>query len=98
MKAETKNNILKIWLEGEIDAQNAPAIRDEIMRLLESGTFDNVVFDAEKLSYISSAGLRAILAAQKKIQKKVAVAKLQPGMLEIFQIAGFQHIMDIEGA
>ena len=98
MRAENAEGLLTIFLEGEIDAQNATAVKKEIAACLEGRGNRAVVFDAKDLSYISSAGLRILLAAQKEAGKRISVANLRPEALEIFKMAGFQMLMDIKGA
>lgn len=98
MKKENNNGVLTIFLEGEIDAQNASAVQNEIDEIVDAEEFTSLVFDAENLSYISSAGLRLILTAQKKIKSQIRVKKPQAGVLDIFIMAGFHNLMDIEGA
>lgn len=98
MRAENTEGILTIFLEGEIDAQNAPAVKKEIEVYLERRADSAVTFDARDLSYISSAGLRILLAAQKEVGERVSVVGLRPEVLEIFKMTGFQRLMDIEGS
>lgn len=102
MQTEKNGKILTIFLEGELDAQSAPNAQDEIFKAIDNEDFEELIFDAEKLSYISSAGLRVILTVHKKIGtnigKKVSVKKAPTQVADIFKIAGFQHFMDIEGA
>ena len=63
MKNTVQNNLLTIFLEGEINAQNVPRLQNEIDELIAENTDKKVIFDAEALTYISSAGLRACLAS-----------------------------------
>ena len=98
MRAENAEGMLTVFLEGEIDAQNAPAVKKEIDACLEGRGNGAVVFDAKDLSYISSAGLRILLAVQKKAGRRISVANLRPEVLEIFKMAGFQMLMEIKGS
>ena len=98
MRTENADGILTIFLDGEIDAQNAPTVQKEIDACLEGRENATVVFEAKDLSYISSAGLRILLAVQKKAGKKISVVGLRPEVLEIFKMAGFQMLMNIKGS
>ncbi|MBR3722121.1 MAG: STAS domain-containing protein [Selenomonadaceae bacterium] len=98
MRAENTEGTFTIFLEGEVDAQNAPTVKNEIYACLEGRGDSAVVFDAKDLIYISSAGLRVLLAAQKEAGKKISVVGLRPEVLEIFKMAGFQMLMDIKGS
>ena len=96
LRAENAEGMLTVFLEGEIDAQNASAVKKEIDACLKERGDSAVAFDAKNLSYISSAGLRILLATQEEAGKRISVANLRPEVLEIFKMAGFQMLMDIK--
>ena len=98
LRAENAEGVLTIFLAGEIDAQNAATVQREMDAFLERRGNAAVVFDAKDLSYISSAGLRVLLAAQKEVGNRISVAHLRPEVLEIFKMAGIQMLMDIKGS
>lgn len=98
MRAETLDGIFTIFLEGEIDAQNANEIKGQIEELLPSRGDAPLAFDAKELTYISSAGLRVILFVQKQLGQKISVINVSSDIMEIFQMAGFQQLMNIRGA
>lgn len=98
MRFDNSEGILTIFLEGDIDAQNAADIQQEIVEIIESQGEAGLVFDARGLVYISSAGLRVILGIQKDQGKKVSVINLSAEVLEIFKMAGFQYLMEIKEA
>jgi hypothetical protein len=56
-----------------------------------------LVLDARDLKYISSAGLRVILAIQKGLSTKISIINLSPEVLDIFQMEGFPYLMDVKG-
>ena len=62
MKHCIENDSLVIFLEGQIDSSNARAAEEEIGRILGENPGRDIIFDADKLDYISSAGLRVLLA------------------------------------
>lgn len=84
--------------ENRVDGTNAR----EFQLGLEAAIQENdraVIFDAETLTYISSAGLRAILLVVKSINRqggKFAVCSLSDPIREIFSISGFDNIIPIE--
>lgn len=98
MRFDKSEGILTIFLEGDIDAQNAADIKQEIWEIIKSQGEAALVFDARELVYISSAGLRVILSIQKDRGTKVSVVNLSAEVLEIFKMAGFQYLMEIKGA
>lgn len=98
MHTKKSEDKLIIFLPEEIDAQNSASVKAEILEeisTLKNG--ESLVFDAGELNYISSAGLRVLLAAQKELKRQVSVVNLSKETAEIFKIAGFQHIMDLQG-
>ena len=70
MRFDNSEGILTIFLEGDIDAQNAADIQQEIVEIIESQGEAALVFDARELVYISSAGLCVILCIQKELGGK----------------------------
>ena len=59
------DDTLKIVLDGRIDSTNAADVEKQIDEIVNDNSFENLVLDAEKLAYISSAGLRIILRLKK---------------------------------
>ena len=97
MRCEHSEGVLTIFLTGDIDAQNAAEIQQEIMDIVKSRRLDALVLDARELAYISSAGLRVMLTVQKELNSKISIINLAAEVLDIFQMAGFQHLMEIKG-
>lgn len=97
MRSESHEGILTIFLTGDIDALNAAEIQLEISEILKSQDDAFLVLDARELMYISSAGLRVILHFQKERNNKISVINLSDNLMEIFKMAGFQYLMDING-
>ncbi len=94
---EKKNgNELCISLEGRLDTTTAP----ELEKVL-SGSLDGVTeltFDMSALDYLSSAGLRILLGAQKRMNKQgsMKVTNVNETIMEIFEVTGFADILTIE--
>ena len=94
---KTKNDsVLTIALEGRLDTITAPDLEAELKKELE--TAEELVFDFEKLEYISSAGLRVLLSAQKIMSRKggMKVTKVNELVNEVFEVTGFSDILTIE--
>ena len=85
-----------IELAGRLDTITAPALDASINECLEYTK--NLVLDLKNLEYISSAGLRVLLSAQKKMQKigSMKVKNVCEEVMEIFEITGFADILVIE--
>ena len=91
----TKNNgILTVALDGRLDTVTAPEFESFLGENYD-GT-GSIVVDCEKLSYISSAGLRVLLAAQKKTKGTMKLIKVCELVMEVFEMTGFADILVIE--
>ena len=97
MRSESSEGILTIFLEGDIDAQNAADIQQEMEEIIKSRGEAALVLDARDLKYISSAGLRVILVIQKEYSNKISIVNLSAEVLDIFQMAGFPYLMEVKG-
>ncbi|RKM61230.1 anti-sigma factor antagonist [Butyrivibrio sp. CB08] len=89
-------NELTIALEGRLDTTTAPQLDDELKTALEGVT--KLEFNFEKLEYISSAGLRVLLSAQKVMNKQgsMVIKNVNEEIKEIFEVTGFVDILTIE--
>ena len=89
-------NELLISLEGRLDTTTAPQLDDELKTAL--GGVEKREFDFSKLEYISSAGLRALLSAQKVMNKQgsMVIKNVSEEINEIFEVTGFVDILTIE--
>ncbi|MCR5772893.1 MAG: STAS domain-containing protein [Butyrivibrio sp.] len=87
---------LTIGLEGRLDTSTAPELDEALKSALEGVT--KLSFDLEKLEYISSAGLRVLLTAQKTMNKQgsMVVKNVSEDVKEIFEVTGFTDILSIE--
>ena len=83
-------------LEGRLDTVTAPELERELKAVLPDATA--LTLDFDKLEYISSAGLRVLLAAQKTMNKqgKMIVKNASEEVMEIFEVTGFSDILTIE--
>ena len=88
-------NKLTIMLEGRLDSFTAPELDAVINESLNG--IDELVMDLENLEYISSAGLRVVLKAQKMMRAgKMTVIHVNELIMEVFEITGFADILTIE--
>ena len=87
---------LTLALEGRLDTTTAPRLEEEVKSALEGVT--ELVLDFSQLEYLSSAGLRVILAAQKIMNKqgKMVIRHVNETIMEVFEITGFIDILTIE--
>ena len=84
---------LTVALEGRLDTTTEPKLEEE----LRDG-ITRLVFDVEKLEYISSAGLRVLLAMQKLMnqQGEMVLQNVNEAVMEVFEVTGFSDILRIE--
>lgn len=84
--------VLKV--SGWLDTQSSPELEKAVAEL--DGNTETLVFDFEKLEYISSAGLRQIVAAHKKMNGKLTLRNVQPDIMNVLSMAGFDKRLHIE--
>ena len=90
-------DILYIAVEGRIDASNAAEAEEKIFRIKNDNPGKHTVVDADKLEYISSAGLRVILRLRKE-DPKLAIINVASDVYEVFDMTGFTDMVTIEKA
>ena len=85
-----------IALEGRLDTTTAPQLEKELKE--DVNGVSELTFDFAKLEYISSAGLRVLLSAQKIMNKQghMVIRNVTDDIMEIFEVTGFSDILDIE--
>ena len=90
------DNTLTLTLCGRLDTTNAPKLEEELKMSLP-GT-EHLVLDFAALDYLSSAGLRVLLGAQKAMNKQgdMVVRNVNETIAEIFDVTGFADILTIE--
>ena len=96
MKSHEENGRLVICLDGRIDSSNAPETEKEINRLLAENRGKEFLFDAEDLSYISSAGLRVLLAVRKKTGGGFTVRNASPEVYDVMEVTGFSTFLNVK--
>jgi anti-sigma B factor antagonist len=98
MTIEIKKNETETIIEivGRLDTITAPALDKTINE--DIGDTKNLVLDVKGVEYISSAGLRVLLSAQKKMQKigSMKVTGVCAEVMEVFEMTGFADILVIE--
>ena len=89
-----ENGNLSITLDGRLDTNTAPELDGVINGNYEEGI--SITLNCEKLSYISSAGLRVLLSAQKKTKGAMKLTGVCELVMEVFEMTGFADILVIE--
>ena len=89
-----ENGVLTVAPDGRLDTVTAPALESFLGEQYQAE--DQLVINCEKLCYISSAGLRVLLAAQKKSKGNMKLTGVCELVMEVFEITGFTDVLTIE--
>ncbi len=89
-------NALDLTLVGRLDTTTAPQLEEVVTGGLDG--IEALAFDFAQLEYISSAGLRVLLAAQKKMNRQgtMVIRNANADIQEVFEITGFSDILTLE--
>ena len=94
---KTKNDaVLTLAIQGRIDTTTAPQLEAELKADIDGVT--ELYLDFTGVEYISSAGLRVLLSAQKLMsrQGKMVLSHVNESVMEVFEVTGFSDILTIE--
>lgn len=96
IKKVVNGSQLTVYLDGRLDTITSQQLERELRTSIDGIT--ELVFDLEKLSYITSAGLRVLSVSQKVMnrQGKMIVRNMQPDVREVFDVTGLSNIMEIQ--
>ncbi|MBP3792444.1 MAG: STAS domain-containing protein [Ruminococcus sp.] len=93
---EAKGSKLTMVIEGRVDTTTAPELDNQLKDSIEGVT--DLILDFTKVEYVSSAGLRVLLSAQKTMNKQgqMKLIGVSDDIKEIFDITGFSEILSFE--
>lgn len=94
---QNREGAMIVSVDGRVDTATAPALEQAINREIEAGS-RKVLLNFSSVSYISSGGLRVLLATAKKLKNpgdKFGICCLSPEVLKILKLAGFTSIFSI---
>ena len=94
---EKQDNVNVVSVKGRLDAGTSGSLEEALNSLVEAGE-GKVLVDCRELDYISSAGLRVLLAGAKQFKKldgSIALSALNPNVKQVFEISGFTSIFPI---
>lgn len=97
ISGERAGDILVLSPEGRIDGSNSADFQSAVMERIDEGS-ESILLDFAGISYISSAGLRAVLILAKKLNQangKFALCSMQPSVQSVFEVSGFVKIIDV---
>jgi anti-anti-sigma factor len=98
ISAEKMKRCELVTVSGRIDSVTAPELESMLLGLIQAGQ-KNIVVNLSAVDYISSAGLKALLAALMKVRKaippgNVVISEIKPDMRESFNLVGFDRLFD----
>ena len=91
---EKNSETLLVNVEGRLDTTTAPELESFINSNIDG--VKNLIINCEKLEYVSSAGLRVLLATQKKMKNSMKLTGVCELVMEVFEMTGFADILVIE--
>ena len=94
---EVSGDVLTVHIKGDLNVKTSPVLEDELTKSI--GGVKELVLDFANVEYISSAGLRVLLAMEKTMRRQGGKMKLQhlnAAIKEIIRLAGFLQVMNIE--
>ena len=96
IKEELNGTTLTLKIIGRLDASNAHELTNKINASLDG--VKELIFDFSELKYVASAGLRALLMAQKRMNKqgKMVIRHVDETVMEVLEMTGFADLMTIE--
>ena len=89
----TQGKTLTLNIEGWLDTQTAPELESAISEI--PSDCEKLTLNFEKLEYISSAGLRQIVAAHKKMKGNMFIQNVTSSIMDIFKMAGFDKRLNL---
>ena len=89
-----KDGELTVMIDGRLDTMTAPELESFLVKNREGVT--SLVFDCEKLVYISSAGLRVLLSAHKRMGGAMKLTNVSELVMEVLEMTGFADVWVIE--
>lgn len=93
---EQSGSILTVKPEGRIDTKTSPILESDIQKYIDST--DNMILDFTNVDYISSGGMRVLLALHKRLKKKggtLKVINVKDSIYEIFKLVGFHSMVEV---
>ena len=92
----TDGEKLTLTISGRLDTNSSPKLEAELRQSVDG--IKELIFDFSDVEYISSAGLRVLLAAQKVMNRQgsMKLTNVSPEVMEVFEITGFSDILTIE--
>lgn len=96
MEQETREGVEIVHMKGRLDALSAPIAEKKLSDVLEKGSH-RLLIDCAGINYLSSSGMRALLAIRKKVENlsgQLVLCNITPNVQDIFKMSGFESMFD----
>lgn len=93
-----EKNTCTLYLEGRIDSNNAAETEKSLLAQANENPGAEIILDAGKLDYISSAGLRVLMKLRKLAGKSIPIVNVSQEVYNIFEVTGFNELFDVKKA
>jgi len=97
ISTQQDGGVCTVTLEGEVDVYTAPSLKEELIKLLDSGC-TSIIIDMEKVVFIDSSGLGVLVGALRRAREKggaVRIVCTRDSVLKIFRITGLDKVFPI---
>jgi len=97
VEIEEVDDKIVLHIDGRLDAPSTPILEKKLNALIDEGKLD-LLLDFSKVEYLSSAGMRLLLSASKKIKSKngkIVIFSIHDDVMDIIKLAGFDKILNI---
>ena len=94
---EKQSSTLTVWPEGRLDTATAPVFEAELRQMMDG--VQEIILDFSKVTYVSSGGLRVLLATEQTMENRGGSMKLihvNGYIMEIFDLVGFMDVVTVE--
>lgn len=98
IRHDLKGDILILRLAGRLDALVSPEVEKQVFQFIDRGQH-KIIMDFSGVDYISSAGMRVLLAVMKKLKNykgHMILCSVVDNVMEVFRLAGFDHVLQID--
>lgn len=99
IESKTMQTCELVVVSGDLDSDSAPALEQKLLSLIKAGT-KNLVINLRDVTFISSVGLRALMAAQQQVRKKVprgrvVISEIPSQLRRTFELVGMDVMFDL---
>lgn len=97
VKEELKGGVLILRFKGRLDALSTPEAEKQVFQHINSGQ-NKLLLDFSSVDYISSAGMRMLLSAVKKLKTQsgqLVLCSITTNVMDVFKMSGFDHVLEL---